>query len=39
MKKLRIKRTDQLKLFEKTASYINSLKQAMSEKDKRIKLL
>lgn len=35
----KIKRADQLKLFEKTSSYIKSLKGAISEKDKRIKLL
>ena len=35
----KIKRTDQLKLLEKTSSYIKSLKTAISEKDKRIKLL
>lgn len=39
MKKVRIKRADQLKLFEKTASYIKSLKTVISDKDKRIKLL
>lgn len=37
--KIKIKRQEQIKLFEKTASYIKSLKKAIDEKNKRIKLL
>jgi len=37
--KVQLKRKEQIKLFEKTASYIKSLKESINEKNKRIKLL
>ena len=36
---MKIKRKGQIKLLEKTSSYIKSLKQAIDEKNKRIKIL
>ena len=36
---MKIKRKEQIKLLEKTSSYIKSLKKAIDEKNKRIKLL
>ncbi len=36
---MQLKRKEQVKLFEKTASYIKSLKDSINEKNKRIKLL
>jgi hypothetical protein len=36
---MQLKRVEQRRLFEKTAAYIKSLKNAIDEKDKKIKLL
>ncbi len=36
---MKLKRKEQIKLFEKTASYIKTLKQAIDEKNKRIRIL
>lgn len=36
---MQLKRVEQRRLFEKTAAYIKSLKHAIDEKNKKIKLL
>ena len=36
---MKLKRKEQVKLFEKTASYIKTLKQAIEEKNKKIRIL
>lgn len=36
---MKIKRKEQIKLLEKTSAYIKSLKLAIDEKNKRIKIL
>lgn len=37
--KLQLRRVEQRRLFEKTAAYIKSLKHAIDEKNKKIKIL
>lgn len=37
--KMQLRRVEQRRLFEKTAAYIKSLKKAIEEKGKRIRLL
>ena len=39
LEKAQLKRNEQIKFFEKTASYIKSLKESINEKNKKISLL